>query len=363
MQFIAWTVGGLYFSWTDLDKVHGDHLQAPRPHLRGDMALVSPRSVLDAIRLREPVDSLIDQPCRSARHSPPIGCSFFSGAQRRTQLANATTGSLRSSVGRDEAVRIAQRGFAYPAPIRQVEYLTQDSVEPGTMSTGSSHSPPGPFRSTTHPERRRTCRRSLVWCSGCAPTGGESSIFCGCSIPWTTRGGITSTTCCCGPFRCWGCSPSGLDFVVRGNLTRVPQPGPRACRPSGRHPDADHVRRPLRERRMIRPHSRRAGVCSRRAQVNAASTGSARLQGGDLRATRHYILAVNGGVQVQRLRAPSHGGLPWGGRRGEDELHGIAGRLSRSTGSPIPEEAGEADSPPSSEAIPATTARRRFHPR
>lgn len=128
VQFIAWTVGGLYFSWTDLDKVHGDHLQAPRPHLRGDMALVSPGSVLDAIRLREPVDSLIGINLAEVLGTPTYRVQFFSSAQRRTQLADAMTGSLRSPIGRDEAVRIAQRGFSYPAPIRQVEYLTQDSV-------------------------------------------------------------------------------------------------------------------------------------------------------------------------------------------------------------------------------------------
>ena len=27
IQFILWTVGGLYFSWTDIDKIHGDHFR------------------------------------------------------------------------------------------------------------------------------------------------------------------------------------------------------------------------------------------------------------------------------------------------------------------------------------------------
>jgi uncharacterized iron-regulated membrane protein len=128
VQFIAWTVGGLYFSWTNLDEVHGDHLQAPRPHLRGDVPLVSPGSVLEAIRLREPVDSLVGINLAEVLGTPTYRVQYFSGAQRRSQLADATTGSLRTPVGRDEAVRIAQRGFAYPAAVRQVEYLTQDSV-------------------------------------------------------------------------------------------------------------------------------------------------------------------------------------------------------------------------------------------
>jgi hypothetical protein len=27
IQFLMWTIGGLYFSWNDIDKVHGDHLR------------------------------------------------------------------------------------------------------------------------------------------------------------------------------------------------------------------------------------------------------------------------------------------------------------------------------------------------
>lgn len=27
IQFIMWTLGGLYFSWTDLDEIHGDHFK------------------------------------------------------------------------------------------------------------------------------------------------------------------------------------------------------------------------------------------------------------------------------------------------------------------------------------------------
>ncbi|MCO5725383.1 PepSY domain-containing protein [Robiginitalea marina] len=41
VQFVGWTLGGLYFSWTDIDQIHGDHFrkdpaeQAAFPHLEG----------------------------------------------------------------------------------------------------------------------------------------------------------------------------------------------------------------------------------------------------------------------------------------------------------------------------------------
>lgn len=27
IQFLLWTAGGLYFSWTNIDKIHGDHFR------------------------------------------------------------------------------------------------------------------------------------------------------------------------------------------------------------------------------------------------------------------------------------------------------------------------------------------------
>lgn len=40
IQFLFWTISGLYFSWTNLDEIHGDHYKkqldtdaAPQPHL------------------------------------------------------------------------------------------------------------------------------------------------------------------------------------------------------------------------------------------------------------------------------------------------------------------------------------------
>lgn len=36
IQFLAWTIGGLYFSWTDLNRVHGSDLIGPPPQLNED---------------------------------------------------------------------------------------------------------------------------------------------------------------------------------------------------------------------------------------------------------------------------------------------------------------------------------------
>lgn len=56
IQFLFWTVGGLYFSWTSLDEVHGDFQHKPVARLTGTLTLVLPDSVFK--QLGHPVDSI-----------------------------------------------------------------------------------------------------------------------------------------------------------------------------------------------------------------------------------------------------------------------------------------------------------------
>lgn len=132
IQFVLWTAGGLYFSWTDLDEIHGDHLRTPRPRLRAEGALVSPSQVLDAIRRSEPVDSIASVELVRVLDVPAYRLAYYTrtsqGAARRVRLADARTGALRPPVSRDDAIRMARAEFAHPAPVRAVEYLTPASV-------------------------------------------------------------------------------------------------------------------------------------------------------------------------------------------------------------------------------------------
>jgi len=42
IQFMLWTIGGLYFSWNNIDEVHGDMLRKRVPLLSSGIQLVSP---------------------------------------------------------------------------------------------------------------------------------------------------------------------------------------------------------------------------------------------------------------------------------------------------------------------------------
>jgi uncharacterized iron-regulated membrane protein len=132
IQFILWTVGGLYFSWTDLDDVHGDPLHAAQPLLRGDAPLATPTTVLASIRASEPVDSLVSVELVRVLGSAAYRVVYYTHdagrSARKVRLADAGTGALRPALGREDAIRAAQAEFAHRAPVKQVEYLTKDDV-------------------------------------------------------------------------------------------------------------------------------------------------------------------------------------------------------------------------------------------
>ena len=49
IQFLFWTIGGLYFSWSDMDEVHGDHQKAHIHPLGGNIKLTTPQDIIQKI--------------------------------------------------------------------------------------------------------------------------------------------------------------------------------------------------------------------------------------------------------------------------------------------------------------------------
>ena len=59
IQFLMWTISGLYFSWSNIDEVHGDFQKNNAPLLSINTALVSPTIALDTIKKNSKIDSII----------------------------------------------------------------------------------------------------------------------------------------------------------------------------------------------------------------------------------------------------------------------------------------------------------------
>jgi hypothetical protein len=135
IQFMLWTIGGLYFSWSDMDEIHGDHQKRQPPLLSASVKLISPTSVIDSIKKFHQVDSLLSiqlidilgEPvyqirCLRAIHNESKGEHQMTAMNH---LAYATNGKLRGALTKDEATEVARRFFSGEASPINVEYLTK----------------------------------------------------------------------------------------------------------------------------------------------------------------------------------------------------------------------------------------------
>lgn len=122
IQFLAWTVSGLYFSWTNIDEIHGDFQHKKPPRLAGNLAFISPAMVFN--KLGTKADSIQSLQVVSILGKPFYQIQYFSGSSIKKVLANATTGEIRPPIMQDEAVQIAAESFNGEPKLKSVAYLT-----------------------------------------------------------------------------------------------------------------------------------------------------------------------------------------------------------------------------------------------
>ena len=122
LQLLLWTLGGLYFSWNDIDEIHGDHLVKVKPSLPMGESLVSPDSILQTLEISELLDlriiNILDQPHYRILY-------IDSKDEGQTLLVNAISGSTRGAITEEEAVAIANARLSQPLEISSIEYIEE----------------------------------------------------------------------------------------------------------------------------------------------------------------------------------------------------------------------------------------------
>lgn len=129
LQFLLWTVGGLYFSWSNLNAIHGDALKRAAETMPISLSLVSPSLALQALGKQVAGASIVGIQLIDVLGQPFYQISYRvnQGAghpMNQVQLAHARTGLLRGELTQAEAVALAQSRFAGESAVEQVAYLT-----------------------------------------------------------------------------------------------------------------------------------------------------------------------------------------------------------------------------------------------
>jgi uncharacterized iron-regulated membrane protein len=122
IQFLIWTISGLYFSWSNIDEIHGDLQHKSPPRLTSSHNFVSPALVFSKRNVR--ADSIQSFQLVAILGKPYYSVQFFSGGQLKRMLADALTGEIRPAVSKEEAVKIAKESFIGEPSVAAVAYIT-----------------------------------------------------------------------------------------------------------------------------------------------------------------------------------------------------------------------------------------------
>jgi hypothetical protein len=126
IQFLFWTIGGLYFSWSNMDEVHGDHQKAHIHPIESDIKLVNPQDIIQKVKQKDTINYIFDIRLIQLL-GEPVYQIFYSKEHdrgKKIQLAYAVSGELRSPLTKKEATEVAQQNFSDDGKVKIVEYLT-----------------------------------------------------------------------------------------------------------------------------------------------------------------------------------------------------------------------------------------------
>ncbi len=129
LQFLLWTLGGLYFSWTNIDEIHGDHLRQKKAEISFQKDFISPKTVIENIEKTGDVSAI-----NNLRLIEISGNPFYAfevkdeNKKQKFIVADAVSGEIRPAISEQEARNIAAESLAKPLPVKETVYLTKENV-------------------------------------------------------------------------------------------------------------------------------------------------------------------------------------------------------------------------------------------
>ncbi len=122
LQLLAWTLGGIWFTWNDIDKIHGDHLRksvqeslrSPKVSVQKALTVLTDFKSLNSIR----VIQILSKPVYRINYLTTHNAI-------KTSLVDGDSGKLMPELSQKNAIDIANKAKDFDAPIASVELINQ----------------------------------------------------------------------------------------------------------------------------------------------------------------------------------------------------------------------------------------------
>lgn len=129
IQFVFWTLGGLYFSWTNIEEIRGERLRKETAEITFNEEFVSPKIVVDEIQNSQNAPKIQNMRLIDISGSPFYEFEIIDENKRaKLIVADAVSGRIRSPISEAEAKKLATASLVKPQPVRETIYLTQENV-------------------------------------------------------------------------------------------------------------------------------------------------------------------------------------------------------------------------------------------
>jgi uncharacterized iron-regulated membrane protein len=128
IQFLFWTLGGIFFAWSNLDQIHGDFNRKPEPKFENMLGWKSPEKVYTEISKQHTIDSILSFKAIHILDEPHYQVLYLSNGKPLIAIASTHTGELRTPLTKKEAISVAIHRFKPKSEIKYVELITEQTV-------------------------------------------------------------------------------------------------------------------------------------------------------------------------------------------------------------------------------------------
>ena len=111
IQFLFWTISGLYFSWTDLNEIHGDQFKKLDYKPKLFKKLINPSK----LNIQEGINTIELNDINGVPH-------YWIN---NSQLYNATNGDLKKNISKEDALYIADNYMIDDLKVSSIELLKE----------------------------------------------------------------------------------------------------------------------------------------------------------------------------------------------------------------------------------------------
>ncbi|PCI35698.1 MAG: hypothetical protein COB60_01915 [Flavobacteriaceae bacterium] len=128
IQFLFWTLGGLYFSWNNMDDVHGETLLKHQRTYFKDINFSILQKGIDSLKTTVKIDSTHSVRLIDVFGKPVAQYRYFKKGHLQLQLIDAINGDLKTALTADESLTLAKSKLASPIPIKKTTLLEKNST-------------------------------------------------------------------------------------------------------------------------------------------------------------------------------------------------------------------------------------------